>query len=57
MAQKIVSYRLNEVTFAKWKETINLMLDVQYEGCPGKKGDKKCAVPKRKKMDARSRKT
>ncbi|KPK37586.1 MAG: hypothetical protein AMJ65_14235 [Phycisphaerae bacterium SG8_4] len=52
-----VHYRLNEKTFAKWKETINRMLDAQFENCPGKKGDKKCAVLKRKKMDARSRKT
>ena len=52
-----VHYRLNDETFAMWKETINLMLDVQFENCPGKKGDKKCAVGKRKRMDARSRKT
>jgi len=52
-----VHYRLNEEMFAKWKETINLMLDVQLEKCPGKKGDKKCAAVTRKKKDARSRKT
>ena len=52
-----VHYRLNEETFAKWKETLNLMLDVKLEECPGKKGDKKCAAATRKRTNARSRKT
>jgi len=52
-----VHYRLNEEAFAKWKETINLMLNVQFKDCPGKKGDRKCAAAKRKATDAKSRKT
>jgi DNA-binding transcriptional ArsR family regulator len=52
-----VHYRLNEETFVKWKEAINLTLDVQLENYPGKKGDKKCAAVKRRATAARSRKT
>ena len=52
-----VHYRLDEETFAKWKEKINLVLDMQFKGCPVQKGDKKCAAVKRKATAAKSRKT
>lgn len=52
-----VHYRLNDETFAKWKEAINVMLDMKFDNCPGKKGNQKCAVAKRTKKNARSRKT
>jgi len=48
-----VHYRLDE----EWKEAVNLMLDVKSESCPGRKGDKRCAVAKKTKKGARSRKT
>ena len=51
-----VHYRLNEEAFTKWKQAINKMLDVKFENCPAKKGDKKCAAAKRTKEDVRSRK-
>jgi len=47
-----VHYRLNEETFAKWKEAINVMLDVKFDNCPGTKGNTKCVVVKKTKKDA-----
>jgi len=52
-----VHYRLNEETFSKWIEAINLMLDVKFDNCPGKKGKQKCAAAKKTKKAARSRRT
>lgn len=52
-----VHYRLNEETFAEWKEAIDHMLDTKFENCSGKKGNQKCAAATRTKKDARSRKT
>ena len=52
-----VHYRLNEETFAEWKEAIGHMLDTKFENCLGKKGNQKCAAAARTKKDARSRRT
>ena len=52
-----VHYRLNEETFTKWIEAINLMLDVKSDNCPGKKGKQKCVAAKKTEKDARSRRT
>jgi len=52
-----VHYRLNEETFAEWKEAIDHMLDTKFENCSGKKGNQKCAAATKAKKDARSRKT
>ena len=52
-----VHYRLNEETFAEWKEAIDHMLDTKFENCSGKKGNQKCAAATRTKKNARSRRT
>ena len=52
-----VHYRLNEETFAEWREAIDQILDTKIDNCPGKKGNQKCAVATKAKKDARSRKT
>ncbi len=52
-----VHYRLNEETFAEWKEAIDHMLDTKFENCSEKKGSQKCAAATKAKKDARSRKT
>lgn len=51
-----VHYRLNEETFAEWKEAIDHMLDTKFENCSEKKGSQKCAATKRTKKNARNRK-
>lgn len=50
-----VHYRLNEETFSKWKESINQVLELKVDDCPGKKGKQKCAAAKKRKTDARNR--
>ena len=52
-----VHYRLNEETFAEWKEAIEHMLDTKFKNCSGKKGNQKCAAATRTKKNARNRKT
>ena len=52
-----VHYRLDEKTFAEWKEAVDLILDVKSESSVGEKGEQRCAVVKRTKKGARSRKT
>ncbi len=52
-----VHYRLNEETFAEWKEAIDHMLDTKFENCSEKKGSQKCAAAMKTKKGARSRKT
>jgi len=52
-----VHYRLNEKTFEKWKEAINVMLDMKINNCPGKKGNTKCVAAKKTIKYARSQRT
>jgi DNA-binding transcriptional ArsR family regulator len=52
-----VHYRLNEQTFAKWKEAINVMLDMKINNFPGKKGKTKCVAAKKTTKYARSQRT
>ena len=52
-----VHYRLNEQTFAKWKEAINVMLDMKVNNCPGKKGNTKCVAAKKTTKCAKSKRT
>jgi DNA-binding transcriptional ArsR family regulator len=52
-----VHYRLNEETFSKWKETINVILDVKFNNYLGKKGNTKCVAVKKTKKHARSQRT
>jgi DNA-binding transcriptional ArsR family regulator len=52
-----VHYRLNEEAFVKWKEAINVMLDMKVNNCPRKKGNTKCVAAKETTKYARSHRT
>ena len=52
-----VHYRLNVETFSKWKESIDHVLELNVDDCPGKKGKQKCVAAKKTKKDARSKRT
>lgn len=52
-----VHYRLNDEVLAGWQAHITNLLDPENGSCEPMKGVKPCAAAKKKKKDARSRKT